>query len=113
MRKRFGQPSCFRILSCTIEELRRPRLHVEPCVLMRLGARDRGDALHEIEDALRPSALFIQYCVDDLRGLRFREAALAQETAAIVVGVRDDLRNLPARMDELLRVCHREAARLR
>src|SRR5216683_7376639 len=35
-----------------IQELLRLRLHVQAGILMRLVARDGGDALHEIEDAL-------------------------------------------------------------
>src|SRR5260370_32705987 len=35
-----------------IQELLRLRLHIQTGILMRLVARDGGDALHEIEDAL-------------------------------------------------------------
>ena len=57
---------------------------------MCLVARDRRDALHEVEDALRLAAFLGQYGLDDLRRLGFREAALAQELGAIVVIAGDD-----------------------
>src|SRR6266704_2217595 len=40
-----------------IQELLCLRLHVQTGILMRLVARDGGDALHEIEDAFRRAAL--------------------------------------------------------
>ncbi len=57
---------------------------------MRLVARDGGDALNEIEDALRRTAFLGQHRVDDLAGFGFGEAATAQEVAAILVAARHD-----------------------
>src|SRR5882762_6965913 len=44
-----------------IQELLRLRLHVQAGILMRLVARDRGDALHKVEDAFRRSAFLRQH----------------------------------------------------
>ena len=72
------------------EHCLRPPLHREPCILLRLRSRDRRDALNEVEDAFRRMAFLGQYHLDDLRGLRLAEAALAQEVGPILVGARDD-----------------------
>src|SRR5580700_5516425 len=50
---RFSASPAFRESGCPIEQLLRARLQVEPGVLVGLVARNGGDALHEIEDALR------------------------------------------------------------
>ena len=57
---------------------------------MRLGAGERRDALHEIEDAFRRAAFLVQHCLDDLRRLGLGEPALAQEAFAVLVGAGDD-----------------------
>lgn len=44
---------------------------------MRLGAGDRGDALHEVKYAFGWPAFLGQNRGDDLRRLRFAKAALA------------------------------------
>lgn len=80
-----------------LEKLFRPRLEIEPCILMRFGPRDRRNSLHEIEDAFGLAPFLSQYGVDDLRGLRFRKAAFAQEFRAVIVAARDD--TLPRRLD--------------
>src|SRR5712672_863008 len=47
-----------------IQELLRLRLHVQTGILMRLVARDGGDALHEIEDTFRRPSFLRQHRVD-------------------------------------------------
>src|SRR5882724_4549474 len=47
-----------------IQELLRLRLHVQTGILMRLVARDGGDALHEIEDALCGAADYAEQPVE-------------------------------------------------
>src|SRR6267378_6247189 len=64
---------------------------------MGLGAGERRDALHEIENALGPAMFFAQHGLDDLRGLRFGETALAQKALAVLVAAGDD--PLPRRLD--------------
>ena len=44
-----------------IQELLRLRLHIQTGILMRLVARDGGDALHEIENAFRRAAFLRQH----------------------------------------------------
>src|SRR6185437_8231840 len=44
-----------------IQQLLRLCLHIEAGILVRLVTRDRRDALHEIEDAFRRSALLRQH----------------------------------------------------
>jgi len=58
--------------------------------LVCLATRQCGDPLHEIKDALGLAPLFVQHRFDDLRGFRFREAALAQEAIAVLVAAGDD-----------------------
>src|SRR3546814_12445981 len=65
---------------------------LEPRVLVRLVARERGDALNEIEDRRGRVPLFVEHSGDDPVGLAFREPALPQERLAIVIVARDDLR---------------------
>ena len=62
---------------------------------MGLVPRDGGDALHEIEDAFGRAAFLGKHGLDDLSRLGLREAALAQELAAILVGAGDDLAPAP------------------
>src|SRR6185437_16346274 len=76
----------FRESGCPVEQLLRARLQVEPGVLVGLVARDGGDALHEVKDALRFAPFLGQNRLDDLSRLGLREAALAQELAAVIVG---------------------------
>ena len=80
-----------------VEELLGLRLQFEPRVLTRLAACDRGDALDEVEHALRLSPFLGEHRLDDLGGFRLREPALAQELGSVLVGVGDDLR--PRRLD--------------
>ena len=87
----------FRNSGCPVEQLLGTRLEIEPRVLLGLVARDCGDALHEVEDALGLAAFLSQDGLDDLRRLGFGEAALAQEVAAVLVGAGDDL--FPRRSD--------------
>src|SRR5467141_1260133 len=72
-------------------------LQLKAGVLMGLGAGERRDALHEIEDALGPPMFFAQHGLDDLRRLRFGETALAQKALAVLVATGDD--PLPRRLD--------------
>ena len=53
----------------SIEALR-PALEVETRILVRLGAREGRDALHEIEHARRRAALFGEHGLDDLGSSR-------------------------------------------
>ena len=77
----------------------RPALKLKARVLMRLATGQCGDALHEIKQACRRSALLMQDGLDDFRGLRPGEPALAQETVAVLVASGDDplARGLDAR----------------
>src|SRR5450755_274932 len=68
----------------------RPGLKLKARVLMRLATGQCGDALHEIKQACRRSALLMQDGLDDFRGLRPGEPALAQETVAVLVASGDD-----------------------
>lgn len=54
-----------------LEQLLRFAFEFETRVLMGLGARQRGDALHEIEDRFRWPSLFRQDHLDDFAGLAF------------------------------------------
>ena len=51
---------------------------------MRLGARERRDPLHEVEDRLGRPSFLLEHGGDDLLGLGTREAAPAQEALAIL-----------------------------
>src|SRR5271155_2395066 len=62
----------------SIEQLLRPRLEIEPGILMGLVPCNGGDALHEVEDALGLAALLGKHRVNDLGRFRLAEAALAQ-----------------------------------
>ena len=62
-----------------VEEFLGPALHVEAGILLGLVARKPRDPLHEVEDALGRTSLFHQHLLDDLAGLRLREATLAQK----------------------------------
>src|ERR1700682_3984473 len=62
-----------------IQELLRLRLQIQAGILIRLVARDSGDALHEIEDAFRRVAFLRQHRVDHLGCLGFGEASAAQK----------------------------------
>ncbi len=73
-----------------IEQLLGLRLHVETGILMGLLARDGGDALNEIEDALGRTSFFGQHGFDDPVGLGLREAATAEEVGAVLVGAGDE-----------------------
>ena len=73
-----------------IQELLRLRLHVQAGILMRLVARDGGDALHEIEDAFRRAAFLRQHRVDHLGCLGLGEAAATQKLGAILVAACHD-----------------------
>src|SRR4029450_13703232 len=73
-----------------IEEFFRPRLEVEPGILMGFVARNRRDALYEVEDALRLAAFLSEYRFDDLGRLRLAEPTFAQEFGPVVVGARND-----------------------
>src|SRR5258707_15340050 len=68
-----------------IQELLRLRLHIQTGILMRLVARNGGDALHEIEDAFRRPSFLRQHRVDHLACLGLREAATAQKFGAIPI----------------------------
>ena len=57
---------------------------------MRLGAGNRGDALHEIEHAFRRAAFLVQNGRNDFRRLGLGEAALAQEALPLLVLAGDD-----------------------
>jgi len=59
---------------------------------MRFGARECGDALHEVEDGGRRMPFLAQYRCQDRRGLGLAEAATAKERLAVLVGARDDRR---------------------
>ena len=83
---RSGTPS----LGGSLQQLLCTGLHGEPSVLLSLGPGDRGDALDEVEDALGRAAFFSQHRLNDLVGLRLREAALAQEVGAVLVAAGDD-----------------------
>src|SRR3546814_14190173 len=52
---------------------------LEPRVLVRLVARERGDALNEIEDRRGRVPLFVKHGGDDPVGLAFRQPRLPQE----------------------------------
>src|SRR5271165_3988143 len=80
-----------------VEKLFGSGLEVEPRVLVHLSASDGSDALHKVEDVCRRMAFLGKDGLDDLRCLVLREAALAQEFAAIVICPRDDF--LPRRLD--------------
>src|SRR6516162_11783226 len=68
---------------------------------MRLVARHRRDALHEVEDALGLVALFGQHRLDDFCCLGLAEATLAQKVGALLVGSSDDpLARRPNSVDE-------------
>ncbi len=73
-----------------LQQLLGARLHGEPRILLRLGPRDRRNALDEVEHALGQTAFFGQHRLDDLAGLRLGEAALAQEISAVLIAARDD-----------------------
>src|SRR6266705_4970564 len=68
-----------------IQKLLRLRLHIQTGILMRLVARDGGDALHEIEDAFRRAAFLRQHRFYHLGGLGLGEAAATQKLGAILV----------------------------
>ena len=63
-------------------------------VLMGLAAGNRGDALHEIEDAFRLAIFFAEYCFNDFRRLVLGEAILAQKALAVLVAAGDELAKL-------------------
>jgi hypothetical protein len=63
---------------------------VEPGVLMRLAARNGGDALYKVKDALRLAILLLNNDFNDLRCLCFGEAILPQKALPILVGAGDD-----------------------
>src|ERR1700746_1862045 len=73
-----------------IQELLRLCLHLQPSILMRLVARNGGDALHEIEDAFRGAAFLGQHGVAPLGLLGFGEAATTQKFGAILVAACHD-----------------------
>src|SRR5579872_1704177 len=77
-------------LGHSVEQLLRSGLEIEPRILMGLVTGNCSDALHEVEDALGLAALLGEYRLDDLRGLRFPKAALAQEFGSLIIGARDD-----------------------
>lgn len=80
-----------------IEKLLGLAFHVEANILMRLVARNPRDALYEVENRFWRPAFLNQHLIDDLCRLGLGEAALAQETLAIVVVPSDD--PLPRRLD--------------
>jgi hypothetical protein len=57
---------------------------------VRLAAGQRGDPLHEIEDRFGRTAFLGEHRLDDLAGFGFREAAMAKEVAAFVIGAGDN-----------------------
>jgi len=59
--------------------------------LLRLAAGDGRDARHEVEAALRRAAIFGDDALEDLRSLRFREAALTENGGAVIVAARGDV----------------------
>src|SRR5258708_4133203 len=65
-----------------IQKLLRLRLHVQTGILMRLVARNGGDALHEIEDAFRRAALLPPHPRPHPNLSRPCEAAAAPKTRA-------------------------------
>ena len=73
------------------QELGGLALQLQPRILMRLGAGERRDPLHEFEDRLGRATFLLEHGGDDLFGLRTREAAPAQEALAILILARDDL----------------------
>lgn len=80
-----------------LEQLLGLALKLEPGVLLGLVSRETRDPLDKVEDALGRVALLNQDLVDDLTRLQLREAALAQEGLAVLVGPRHDL--LAGRLD--------------
>src|ERR1700740_174255 len=83
--------AAWRAAAGAIQKLLRLRFHVQTGILMRLVARDGGDALHEIEDAFGWAACLRQHRVDHLGCLGLGEAAAAQKLGAILVTACDDL----------------------
>jgi len=57
---------------------------------MRLATGQGCDALREIKKNCRRSALLMQHGLDDFRGFRLGEPALAQESVAILIAAGDD-----------------------
>lgn len=94
--RRSASPA-FRESGRPVEQLLCPRLQVEPRILVGLVPGDSGDALNEIEYTLGLAPFLGQHRLNDLGGLGFGEAALAQELTAVVVGAGDDL--FPRRLD--------------
>ena len=71
------------------QRLRLP-LHHQPRILLRLRPGDRRDPLHEVEDALGRAAFLGEDRLDDLAGLRLREAALARKILPVLLCPGDD-----------------------
>ena len=74
---------------CPVEQLLGTGFEIEPSVLVRLIARDRSDALDEVENGLGLAAFLGEHRLDDLRRLGLAEAALPQKLGPILVGARD------------------------
>jgi hypothetical protein len=88
-------------LNGSVEQFLRSGLQIEPNILVRFVARDRRDALHEVEDALGFVALLRQHGLDDFCRLGLAEATLAQKVRALLVGSSDDpLARRPDAVDE-------------
>jgi hypothetical protein len=76
----------FRVSGHSVKQLFRPRLELEPSILMWFVARNRRNPLHEVEDTLGLAALLGEHRLDDLGCLRLAEPAIAQEFGSFVVG---------------------------
>ena len=93
-----GVKPCNRIDGCTallnsggaLQQLLGLAFEVKARVLMGLGAGQRGDALHEIENALGFPIFLRQHCLDDFRRLGLGKTPLAQEAFAVLIGASDD-----------------------
>ncbi len=80
-----------------VEQLLGLALHVEPGVLMRLGPRERGDALNEIEDRFRWAAFLGEDGLDDPAGFSLGESARPEEILPVFVAAGDN--SLPRGLD--------------
>ena len=83
-------PARLNVSGGAFEQLLGFAFEFETRVLIGLGARQRGDALHEIENRFRRPPLLRQHHLDDLAGLTFREAAPAKKCFAVVILTSDD-----------------------